>query len=79
MPEITSAMARMARAALGLDRRSAAKMLDVGFPTLSRLEQGVVGVRPATKERVQRAYERQGVQFLWAGDRVAVSVLEATK
>ncbi len=79
MADITPAMARMARAALAVDRRTAAEMVGVSFPTLSRVEQGVQGVRRDTIELIRAGYEKLGVQFLWAGGRVAVTVLENAK
>jgi transcriptional regulator with XRE-family HTH domain len=63
--------ARMARQALGLSLGEAAKLCGVGVTTLQRLESGNgptftgMGVlKQTTLQKIQAAFEREGVAFL---------------
>jgi len=55
---------RMARAALRIGVRELAKMAKVAPMTISRLETGRSGGYAKTIDKIQRALEKAGVEFL---------------
>jgi transcriptional regulator with XRE-family HTH domain len=59
---MNAAQSRMARAALKLGIREAAKLAKVAPSTLSRFEAGEQ-LNPRTVEAIQRALEAAGVEF----------------
>ncbi len=59
---MTPTQSRMARAALQLGIRDAAKLAKVAPSTISRLEAGET-LQPRTVEAIQRALEKAGVEF----------------
>jgi transcriptional regulator with XRE-family HTH domain len=61
---ITPSQCRMARAALELGVRDLAKLAGVSSMTVTRFENGRSQGSPETLEKLQRALEAAGVEFI---------------
>lgn len=57
---------RGARAMLGITQAELARRSRVSLPTIKRLElgKGPLGARPSTREKLQRALEAGGIEFI---------------
>lgn len=66
---LSGAQIRAARALLGISAHELARMTDIGWATIQRMEadQGTYTPRSGTLERVRAALEAQGIEFI--GDR----------
>ena len=60
---MTALQARVARTILELGFIEAANLCDVSTNTLTRLERGE-DLKPFTIERIQKAYEKAGIEFI---------------
>lgn len=67
---MTGEQIRAARTLLGWTAAQLGKAAGVSYPTIQRLDatQGAVSGRHATIEAVRNTLEREGVQFVSAGD-----------
>jgi len=67
---ITSDQIRAARALLRWSGKDLAEKTGLGFSTLMRLEvlDGVPSAQAKTLEKIQRAFEEAGIQFIGAPD-----------
>ena len=67
---ISSAQIRAARALIGWSREELSKNSGIGISALMRLEssEGVPGGNIRTFEAVQKAFEKQGIEFIGTPD-----------
>lgn len=65
---MTPEQLRMARAALRIGVRELAEMAETAPATITRFETERGGIQLSTAERIQKALEAEGVQFLSEAD-----------
>jgi predicted transcriptional regulator len=68
---ITGKHVQAARAVLGLGVRDLAALADVSFTAINRFERGVARTTARTADKLQRAREAEGIEFL-DGDRPGI-------
>lgn len=72
---ITSKQMLAARAVLGLSRYQFSQIVGIDKSTIQRLE-GSSGGLAETRDKIQAAFERQGIEFPRNGERKAISWVE---